>query len=126
MQILDIRKFGLLLVLLFCSALIIVSCGDDGDDPEECTTTGLTYENYAENFINSNCVNSGCHDADAVESVGNFETYESLTMSTSFDKIKGAINHQDGFSNMPKGGAQLDSCSIAKLSAWIDAGAPEN
>lgn len=126
MQLLDIRKFGFLLVVLLSTTLIIVSCGDDEEDPETCETTGLTYENYAKDFLNSNCVSSGCHDADAIESVGNYETYEATTTSINFIRMKGAINHEAGFSNMPKGGSKLDSCSIAKLSAWIDAGAPEN
>ena len=99
--------------------------GDDDDDPETCETSGLTYGNFAEDFINSTCATSGCHDANAIESGGNYETYELLTTNDNFSKIKGAINHEDGISNMPRGAAQLDSCSIARMSAWIDAGAPE-
>ena len=40
-------------------------------------------------------------------------------------KAKGAINHEEGISNMPKGEEKLDDCAIDRLSAWIDAGMPE-
>ena len=127
MHLLDIRKYGFLLVLLFSAAIIVVSCGDDDDDPETCETTGITYDNYAKDFLNSNCVSSGCHDADGIDAgIGSYETYEDSKTAIDFGRFKGAINHEDGFSNMPKGMAKLDSCDIAKLSAWVDDGAPEN
>jgi hypothetical protein len=128
MHLLDIRKSGFLLVLLFSAALIIVSCGDDDDDePETCITTDLTYDNYAKAFLASNCATSGCHDADGLGgTIGSFDTYEGTKAWFDMGRVKGAINHQDGFSNMPKGEEKLDDCSIDKLSAWIDAGIPEN
>ena len=126
MHLLDLRKYGFLVVLLLASACIVVSCGDDEEEPETCETTGLTYDNYAKAFLASNCVSSGCHDADAVNTIGNYENYEDTKTAFEFGRVKGAINHEDGFSNMPKGEAKLDDCSIDKLSAWIDAGLPEN
>lgn len=126
MQLLDLRKYGFLLVLLLASACIVVSCGDDDDDePDTCETTGLTYDNYAKQFLASNCVNSGCHDADGLNTIGSYETYEDTKAAFDLGRVKGAINHEDGFSNMPKGEEKLDDCSIDKLSAWIDAGLPE-
>ena len=33
--------------------------------------------------------------------------------------------HEDGFVNMPFGGAKLSDCNISKMEAWIADGAPE-
>ncbi|MDF1696398.1 MAG: hypothetical protein P1U56_11220 [Saprospiraceae bacterium] len=125
MHLLNLRKYGFLLVVLFASACIMISCGDEDEPGDTCETTGLTYDNYAKDFLASNCVSSGCHDADGINTIGSYETYEDTKTAFEFGRVKGAINHEDGFSNMPKGGTKLDDCSIDKLSAWIDAGLPE-
>lgn len=126
MHLLDIRKFGFLLVLLV-SVILIPSCNDDEpDEPDVCVTTGLTYDNYANAFLASNCATSGCHDADGQGgTIGSFDTYEGTKAWFDMGRVKGAINHQDGFSNMPKGEEKLSDCDIDRLSAWIDAGIPE-
>jgi len=128
MQLLDLRKYGFLLVILLSVGVFITSCGDD-DDEGECNTTDLTYDNFAEDFLVTNCATAGgCHvQANAgVPTVGSFETYTDAKVIVDSMKIIGAINHQDGFSNMPKGELKLDDCSISKLTAWVNAGAPEN
>lgn len=127
MQLLNIRKYGFLFILALSTALIVVSCTSTEEPGGECTTTGITYDNYAKEFMKNNCVNSGCHDVatDAADGIGHYETYEATKTVVDLGRMKGAINHMDGFSKMPKGGAKLDQCDIDKLSAWIDAGAPE-
>ncbi len=119
------RKHAFLLVLLLSVIFIIISCGDDPE--EECVTTNLTYENYAKKALESNCVRSGCHnDANANNPlIGSFETYVDTRSVVDSMKIIGAINHQDGFFNMPRGEVKLDDCTISKLTAWINDGAPE-
>lgn len=127
MQLLNIRKYGFFIVLLMSTAFLIISCGDD-DDPDTCETTGLTYDNFAKDFLVSNCATAGgCHVAANANdlTVGSYETYEEAKIVVNRGKIKAAINHEDGVSNMPKGEPKLSDCNIAKLSAWIDAGAPE-
>lgn len=113
--------------LLICTA---ISCGDDEDpiDPVvECETADLTYSNFAAALINNNCATSGCHDADATSNgaVGPMDDYNNAVAFIGFGRTLGAVNHDSGFSPMPKGGTKLDSCSIAKLTAWVDAGMPE-
>ncbi len=127
MQLLNLRKYGFLFVLLISGLIIISSCGDD-DDSGECETTGLTYDNFAQDFLVTNCATlGGCHvEANKDEPrVGSFETYTDAKIIVDTMKIIPAINHEDGVSNMPKGGTKLDDCSISKLTAWINAGAPE-
>jgi hypothetical protein len=40
--------------------------------------------------------------------------------------LYGSINWESGFSMMPQGQNQLDSCTIAKVKTWIDEGAKNN
>jgi len=126
MQLLKIKNFGFILVLLLSASVVIISCGDDDDD--ECKTENLTYDNFAKDFLITNCASqSGCHvDANKNEpGIGSYETYEDTKNVVDQMRFLGAINHQDGFSDMPKGGDKLDDCSIDKLTAWINDGAPE-
>ena len=132
MQLLDIRKYGFVLVMLLSASLIIISCGDD-DEPEEpgtCETTNLTYDNFARNFLIANCSTmGGCHvEANKDDqSIGSYETYEDTKAVVDRGNLLQAISFEDGdgVSNMPKGGTKLDDCSISKLTAWINDGAPE-
>ena len=57
--------------------------------------------------------------------VGSFESYAEAKIIADRGKIIDAINHVDGVSNMPKGELQLSDCDISRLTAWINAGAPE-
>jgi len=94
-------------------------------DPDDtCESTGLTYSNFAGDFINSNCGNAGCH---AAGSAFTFEMHNYETTKTAVDlgRIIGAINHDEGFSAMPQGQSQLSECNIEKLTTWIQDGAPE-
>ena len=125
-------KFNNILAIIFlmASVFVIVSCGDKEEEEEEmegtCMTDDLTYGNFAADLINGSCATSGCHNADA-NSNGTFPMNNFETVSTAVDngRILGAINWEDGFSNMPKGGDQLSDCNIEKMTAWINAGAPE-
>jgi hypothetical protein len=107
--------------------MIVTSCGDDAVEEESCATTGLTYENYAKEALASNCAGSGCHNtANAGNpAIGSFETYADAKIKVDAMRVIGAINHEEGFSEMPKNGDKLDDCTISKLTAWINDGAPE-
>ena len=128
MQLLNFRKFGFLFVILLSSALIVVSCGDEDEDPDTCDTEGLTYDNFAQDFLITNCATlGGCHvEANKdVSGVGSYETYEDAKAVVDEGRLLGAINHMDGFSNMPKGEEKLSDCDIDRLTAWVNDGAPE-
>ena len=128
MQLLNMRKYGFLLVVLLSVTFLIASCGDSTEEPNECETEGLTYDNFAQNFLINNCSTlDGCHVSanKDVPGVGSYETYEDTKTIVDEGRIIGAINHMDGFSNMPKGESKLSDCDIDRLTAWINDGAPE-
>lgn len=41
-------------------------------------------------------------------------------------KLYGSINHAAGYSPMPKGAAKFNSCQLATIKKWIDAGSLNN
>lgn len=125
------NRSTLMLFFLMVSMIIIIpACGDDEpDDPDTCETENLTYSNFAGDLLDDNCATSGCHNEDALANgaPGRLDDYEQakMYMDNFGARVIGAINHNDGFSNMPKGQEQLSDCNISKLTAWINDGAPE-
>jgi hypothetical protein len=129
MQLLKLKNLSYLLIL--CATIIVTaSCGDKEEEPEDpsvCNTDNLTYDNWAQDFINGNCATSGCHDANANMNAVPYSmhTYETAKNAVDDGRIIGAINRDPGFNPMPKGEAMLSDCDISKMEAWISDGAPE-
>ncbi len=88
---------------------------------EECNTEGITYNGEIQGII-SGCTGSSCHGGNTSRSMANFEDAKAYA---ELGRLLGALNHDAGFSPMPKGGAKLDQCKIDQVKAWVDAGYPE-
>jgi len=103
--------------------LLLVACNKDDDD--DCATSDVTYTNTIASMLNTSCAVSGCHVA-GNEAVAFFslEDYANAKGAADFGRIVGAISYEDDFSAMPPTG-QLDQCDIDKITAWVEAGAPE-
>ena len=116
-------KLNTLLFLLILG-LGFVACSDDDDI---CDTENITYTNTVGAIISTNCALSGCHvDGNEQNAFFSFEGgYAAAKIVADFGRIEGAIKHEAGFSAMPKGKEMLDQCTIDKIVAWLDAGAPE-
>jgi len=106
-------KLKHLFILLLMGVLAFACKDDDGD---VCETSGLTYNNDIAAIINSNCVNAGCHNSDAATN-GTFPmtNFAETEIAVGFNRIVGAINREQGFSEMPRGGDKLDQCLIDKI-----------
>lgn len=90
-----------------------------------CDTTNVRYSVEIVGILNANC--NSCHAAPA--SSGNgivLNNYTSLKPWATNNTLYNVVNHTPGFSQMPKGGAKLASCDIAKIRTWIRNGAPNN
>lgn len=88
-----------------------------------CTTPPTpTYTNDIAPIIGSTCAVSGCHDAATSSGGWHLNTYEGVRNAAESGRMFGAINHEAGFSAMPKNGPQLDSCKIKLIKKWIDSG----
>lgn len=114
----------LLYSMLFLG-LVLFGCSKDDDD-DACDTSNITYTNFIGSTFDNSCATSGCHvDGNEANAFFSLEGYEKSKAAADFGRIVGAVAHETDFSPMPKGGDKLDQCTIDKITAWVDAGAPE-
>jgi len=86
----------------------------------ECITDNLTYTNFAQNLISSKCI--GCHQGSAPQGGINLSNYNDVKALAQNGKLLASIKRTSNW--MPLNGQKLDACTISKLEAWINAGAP--
>jgi mono/diheme cytochrome c family protein len=117
--------------LLTC---IAVSCYYDNEeklypeiDRNNCDTLNITLSAGVQPVLASRCYS--CHGNNTAASFGggiNLETYSGLKATADNGKLEGAIKHLSGYSPMPQGASKMDDCSINKIVAWINKGAPND
>lgn len=90
----------------------------------ECQTQNLSYTNDIVSILEQHCYN--CHSAAANFGNVTLEGYTQLKSYVNSGQLLGVIRHEDGYSPMPKNAPKLRECEIAKIVAWVEAGAPEN
>lgn len=109
----------------------ITSCYKDNADDMyptvnsgTCDTTNVTFSAVIKPIIDAKCATAGCHS-------GPYPTGYDLTSYTGVEAVAShgqllpAINHT-GPNPMPEGQAKLDDCTIAKITKWVNDGAPNN
>lgn len=89
-----------------------------------CDTTNVTYSLSVVPILSANCY--GCHSGNTPIAGFRFDSYANLKPFADNGVLLGSINHDPGFSPMPKGGTKLSACNIAKIRKWIAAGSPNN
>ena len=89
-----------------------------------CDTTSISFAQSILPVFQSHCYS--CH-ANGLN-FGNVElqTYEQIKFQTAQHDLIQVINHASGFSPMPLGEPKLSDCDIAKITAWMNAGLPNN
>lgn len=113
--------------LLF--SVLLVSCYYDKEDSvypydKFCDTSNTTYSGTVEPIINQYCVS--CHLSANPSGQITLDSYSSVKVQADNGKLFGSINHDGGYSPMPKDGNKLSDCQISQIKAWIDAGSPNN
>jgi len=89
-----------------------------------CDTAQISFAADVLPIIENRCYK--CHDA--ASNFGNvtLEGYDNLLVYANNGKLLGVIRREPGYSPMPKNEPPLLECEIAKIEAWIQAGAPNN
>jgi hypothetical protein len=89
-----------------------------------CDSTAYTYSADISPIMSTFC--NGCHGG-AFPSAGiNTSSWAGLQSIANNDSLMGSIQHDSGFSPMPKGSSKMNACNITKIRKWIQAGALNN
>jgi cytochrome c553 len=110
-------------------AISVTSCYYDNEeelypDTGGCDTANVTYSASISPIMQSRC--NGCHDASTASGGVVTSDYAGLKTVADNGRLWGAVNHDDGYSPMPKNAGKLSDCDLSKIKAWIGAGAPNN
>ena len=90
----------------------------------DCDSQEMSYEDDIQPIVNKYCL--VCHSKEVNFGNITLEEYEEITKYIDSGEMQGAINHEDGYSPMPKNGAPLLDCEIEKIESWINDGALDN
>ncbi len=89
-----------------------------------CDTTNVTYSATISAIMSTNC--NSCHSGSAPQAGIKTDNYTDLKTIADNGKLWGAVNHESGYSPMPKDRPKLSDCDLDKIRIWIDGGALNN
>lgn len=116
-------------ILILGGIMSFTGCYYDDEDnlyPQagNCDTTNVTYSGTISQIMSGNC--NSCHSGSAPESNIKTDNYTDLKTIADNGKLSGVVNHENGFSQMPKDRPKLSDCDLSKIRIWIDGGALNN
>jgi hypothetical protein len=117
-------------VILSVCLTSLSSCYYDVEDQlyppvGSCDSSAVTYSGTVAPVLQSNGCTS-CHSGGAPSGNISLASYSDVRIVAQNGRLYGAISHTAGFAPMPQGGNKMSDCTINKIKAWIDAGAPNN
>ncbi|TVR84642.1 MAG: hypothetical protein EA409_00515 [Saprospirales bacterium] len=116
------------ILLLPIVLLFFVSCESDNIEDlfkeTGCNTENIRFSSDVLPILNTHCMS--CHNSLAQLGGVVLESYEEVLFWVNNERLLGSIKHLPGFSPMPQAGLKLDDCTIEKIEAWIQEGAPDN
>ncbi|MDO7874628.1 hypothetical protein Q5H93_07780 [Hymenobacter sp. ASUV-10] len=120
---------GALVATLVGLSLSTPSCTYSHGEPVPCITdtTSITYAAVVSPIIQANCLD--CHNTANYQNDGDFQNFDQFTVLQSHalsGQLMRCLRHEPSVSAMPKGRAKLSDCDIARIQAWVDAGALNN
>jgi len=117
--------------LFYLLILVLVSaCSWENEETfypevENCDTLDVSFTMDIVPVLSNNCFS--CHsNANAPDFGSGIALEDHADVSSSSSLIVAAINHVEGVPSMPKDSDKLDDCTISKIEAWVNDGAPEN
>jgi hypothetical protein len=118
----------LIIIAIFFIAFSQAGCYYDNGEllnpVTSCDTLTVTYSGTVNPILTANC--TGCHSGANAPNGIKLDAYSTVKIQANNGFLMGVITHNAGFSQMHKNGNKLSDCSIAKISNWIKAGAPNN
>ncbi len=116
-----------LLASAFALTLSLGGCYYDNEEDlylgsSSCDTTNVTYTLSVAPVFAGYC--NSCHATGSASGSIATDNYESVVANIA--RIKGAINHENGYSQMPQNGGKLSTCDLSKIDIWIRQGMLNN
>lgn len=115
------------LIIMFITA-VSVSCVSNNEYDlygiPDCDTTNVTWDSKISAIMQANCV--VCHGEDVSYNGVRHDSYESEMIVVNDGRLRGVVNHLDGYVKMPKDRGKLPACELELINTWLDNGAPEN
>lgn len=116
-----------LLLLSFCSVVLLLSvdsCRNDKEPvpitPVTCDSNPSTYSKDIKGIMDSKCV--VCHKPGGSFASLPLQTYSQVKTATDSGKLVGTVKHTAGFPAMPQGGSKLSDAELALIDCWIQKG----
>ena len=125
-------KFLLAVICIGGFVLYLTGCSKTSEDKltggsSVCDTTNIKYSVDIVNILSDNCYE--CHKGAGIAASGSgvdLGSYTGVLGHVNNGDIRSAITHDGRVTPMPYQRPMLDDCSIKKILAWINAGAPNN
>jgi len=119
------KYFGFLIFITLVLTSV-TGCYYDNEEelypqPVECDTLNITYSATIAPIMETNC--NECHGGSSPSANIRTDTYDGLKIIADDGKLWGAINHENGYSPMPKDRPKLNDCDLKKIEIWLDNGA---
>ena len=102
------------------------SCYYDNEEylypqPVGCDTVNISYSGVIAPILSDNC--NGCHGGSSPTAGIATDNYDDLKIIVDNGKFWGSINHETGYTQMPKDKPRLSECDLKKINIWINNGA---
>lgn len=118
-----------ILSFVVLALLLVYTSGCTNDNKKDyyggvdCDTLNVSYSEIIQPILDRNC--TSCHYTGSNGTGVSLENYNDVKVVVDNGRLLGAIKQEPGFSPMPQGG-ELDDCTIDKIEAWVNKGAPND
>ena len=116
------KNIFLSLVVISIVSSVFFSC-DKYQKGYDCTGNIPTYNYDIKPIYDANCATAGCHSSPYHSSGIDLSTYSGAA-SANNDAILGSVEHDAGYSAMPKNAGKLTDTQIKKIYCWMQNNKP--
>ena len=93
------------------------------DLPDGCDTINISYSNHIAPIMVNNC--NACHGGNFPDAGVRTDNYTDLKQLANNGPLWGVVNHESGYSPMPKDKPKLSDCYLKQINIWVENGSPE-
>jgi hypothetical protein len=115
------------MAILFTGICFADSCVNNNEldlyGTSECDLTNVTWNSKISAIMQANCVM--CHNEEIHYNGVRHDNYASEMIVVNDGRLRGVVNHLNGYVQMPKDRPKLPKCELDLINIWIDNGAPE-